>query len=167
MDTLIFCRGIRVFIFCERDQYSPHKKSLDFLIVSFNIIFYLFYGKDQNFGFFLGFSTNVLRIPVLLQFFASYFRCRWTPCPSRPLFHLLNHIFKYLFIYFQDDNLDSGYDLKQKLYKHWLDVYNISGGNDFHSSRQRLFFSLCEYSQSDFHKCLFSVTCQLCNISSI
>lgn len=72
----------------------------------------------------------------------------------------------YLFIYFQDVNPDSGYELKQKLYKHWLDVYNISGGNDFHSSRQRSFFSLCEYSQSDFHKCPVSL-CQLCNLSSI
>ncbi|XP_048433046.1 U3 small nucleolar RNA-associated protein 25, partial [Pyrus x bretschneideri] len=44
--------------------------------------------------------------------------------------------------YVQDDDPNSCYGLKQKLYKHWLDVYNRSGGNDFHSSRQRLFFSL-------------------------
>ncbi|XP_004296470.1 PREDICTED: digestive organ expansion factor homolog [Fragaria vesca subsp. vesca] len=42
----------------------------------------------------------------------------------------------------KDVNPDSSYDLKQKLYKHWLDVFNTSGGKDFHSSRQRLFFSL-------------------------
>ncbi|XP_068331370.1 protein NUCLEOLAR FACTOR 1-like [Pyrus communis] len=42
----------------------------------------------------------------------------------------------------KDDDPNSCYGLKQKLYKHWLDVYNRSGGNDFHSSRQRLFFSL-------------------------
>ncbi|KAL5549347.1 hypothetical protein UlMin_004578, partial [Ulmus minor] len=42
-----------------------------------------------------------------------------------------------------DDNDSAGYELKQKLYKHWLDVYKSSGGNNFHSSRQRYFFSLC------------------------
>ncbi|KAH1067897.1 hypothetical protein J1N35_032884 [Gossypium stocksii] len=43
----------------------------------------------------------------------------------------------------KDDDLSSNYGLKQKLYKHWLDVYKTSGGNDFHSSKQRWFFSLC------------------------
>ncbi|XP_068310723.1 protein NUCLEOLAR FACTOR 1-like isoform X2 [Pyrus communis] len=42
----------------------------------------------------------------------------------------------------KDDDPNSCYGLKQKLYKHWLDVYCKSGGNDFHSSRERLFFSL-------------------------
>ncbi|XP_050140404.1 protein NUCLEOLAR FACTOR 1 isoform X2 [Malus sylvestris] len=42
----------------------------------------------------------------------------------------------------KDDDPNSCYGLKQKLYKHWLDVYCRSGGNDFHSSRERLFFSL-------------------------
>ncbi|KAM1404576.1 hypothetical protein ACFX2I_013044 [Malus domestica] len=51
----------------------------------------------------------------------------------------------------KDDDPNSCYGLKQKLYKHWLDVYNRSGGNDFHSSRQRLFFSLCECAQFDLH----------------
>lgn len=37
----------------------------------------------------------------------------------------------------------SNYNLKQRLYEHWLDVYKTSGGTDFHSSRQRFFFSLC------------------------
>ncbi|RXH78673.1 hypothetical protein DVH24_002191 [Malus domestica] len=50
----------------------------------------------------------------------------------------------------KDDDPNSCYGLKQKLYKHWLDVYNRSGGNDFHSSRQRLFFSL-------FHEALLIV----------
>ncbi|XP_059634637.1 protein NUCLEOLAR FACTOR 1 isoform X2 [Cornus florida] len=39
--------------------------------------------------------------------------------------------------------VNSGYGLKPKLYKHWLDTYMASGGKDFHSSKQRLFFSLC------------------------
>ncbi|KAI3981667.1 hypothetical protein MKX01_020610 [Papaver californicum] len=37
----------------------------------------------------------------------------------------------------------SCYGLKPKLFKHWLDLYKTSRGNDFHSSRQRLFFTLC------------------------
>ncbi|TYH25407.1 hypothetical protein ES288_A03G166200v1 [Gossypium darwinii] len=41
-----------------------------------------------------------------------------------------------------DDDLSSNYGLKQKLYKHWLDVYKTSGGNDFHSFKQRWFFTL-------------------------
>ncbi|XVE98813.1 hypothetical protein REPUB_Repub03eG0141100 [Reevesia pubescens] len=45
--------------------------------------------------------------------------------------------------FLKDDDLGSNYVLKEKLYKHWLDVYKTSGGNDFHSSRQRWFFSLC------------------------
>ncbi|XP_021816013.1 U3 small nucleolar RNA-associated protein 25 isoform X1 [Prunus avium] len=44
--------------------------------------------------------------------------------------------------FIKDDNPNSGCGLKPKLYKHWLDAYNTSGGNNFHSSRQRLFFSL-------------------------
>ncbi|MBA0622071.1 hypothetical protein Godav_007640 [Gossypium davidsonii] len=47
--------------------------------------------------------------------------------------------------FLKDDDLSSNYGLKQKLYKHWLDVYKTSGGNDFHSSKQRWFFSLCDY----------------------
>ncbi|GAY36872.1 hypothetical protein CUMW_025090 [Citrus unshiu] len=39
--------------------------------------------------------------------------------------------------FLKDDNLYSDYGLKPKLYKHWLDIYNKSGGNDFHSSKQR------------------------------
>ncbi|XVE71860.1 hypothetical protein DITRI_Ditri10aG0185700 [Diplodiscus trichospermus] len=45
--------------------------------------------------------------------------------------------------FLKDNDLHSDYGLKQKLYKHWLDVCKRSGGNDFHSSRQRWFFSLC------------------------
>ncbi|XP_057976026.1 protein NUCLEOLAR FACTOR 1-like [Malania oleifera] len=45
--------------------------------------------------------------------------------------------------FLKDDNCDSDYGLKPKLSKHWLDVYEKSGGKDFHSSKQRLFFSLC------------------------
>ncbi|PIA60451.1 hypothetical protein AQUCO_00300155v1 [Aquilegia coerulea] len=45
--------------------------------------------------------------------------------------------------FLKDNNESSDCGLKLKLYKHWLDLYNSSGGNDFHSSRQRHFFSLC------------------------
>lgn len=45
--------------------------------------------------------------------------------------------------FLKDVNINSGYGLKQRLYKHWLDVYETSGRNDFHSSKERLFFSLC------------------------
>uniref|UniRef100_A0A7C8YSV0 U3 small nucleolar RNA-associated protein 25 n=1 Tax=Opuntia streptacantha TaxID=393608 RepID=A0A7C8YSV0_OPUST len=38
---------------------------------------------------------------------------------------------------------EAPYGLKQKLHKHWLEVYNSSGGNNFQSSKQRFFFSLC------------------------
>ncbi|KAK9090196.1 hypothetical protein Sjap_023373 [Stephania japonica] len=38
---------------------------------------------------------------------------------------------------------DSCYGLKLKLYNHWLDMYKKSGGNNFHSSRQKHFFVLC------------------------
>lgn len=40
-------------------------------------------------------------------------------------------------------NVNSDCGLKQRLYKHWLDVCRTSGNNDFHSSPQRFFFSLC------------------------
>ncbi|PHT50697.1 hypothetical protein CQW23_10444 [Capsicum baccatum] len=33
--------------------------------------------------------------------------------------------------------------LKPTLYKHWLGIYEKSGGADFDSSKQRLFFSIC------------------------
>ncbi|KAG5566397.1 hypothetical protein RHGRI_002094 [Rhododendron griersonianum] len=42
----------------------------------------------------------------------------------------------------KDVDLSSGYSLKLRLYKHWLHIYEASGGNDFHLSRQRNFFSL-------------------------
>ncbi|PON66128.1 Digestive organ expansion factor, predicted [Parasponia andersonii] len=42
-----------------------------------------------------------------------------------------------------DTNVNASYNIKLKLYKHWLDVYKTSGGKDFDSSRQRLFFTLC------------------------
>lgn len=45
----------------------------------------------------------------------------------------------------------SCYGLKPKLFKHWLDLYKTSGGNDFHSSRQRLFFTLCTNYRDIFH----------------
>ncbi|GAB4850653.1 hypothetical protein Ancab_029964 [Ancistrocladus abbreviatus] len=45
--------------------------------------------------------------------------------------------------FLKDVNSSSDYGLKLRLYKHWLDIYKTSGGKDFHSSRQRIFFSLC------------------------
>lgn len=45
---------------------------------------------------------------------------------------------------FSEDSASTApYDLKLKLYKHWLEVYNTSGGKKFQSSKQRFFFSLC------------------------
>ncbi|KAH7544699.1 hypothetical protein FEM48_Zijuj01G0013400 [Ziziphus jujuba var. spinosa] len=45
--------------------------------------------------------------------------------------------------FMKDVNSNAEYDLKSKLYKHWMDTYKKSGGSDFHSSKQRLFFTLC------------------------
>ncbi|EEF42005.1 conserved hypothetical protein [Ricinus communis] len=45
--------------------------------------------------------------------------------------------------FLKDINKNSSYGLKERLYKHWLDAYKKSRGNDFYSSKQRLFFSLC------------------------
>lgn len=45
--------------------------------------------------------------------------------------------------FLEDDDINSGYGLKPRLYKHWLDNYKATGGKDFHSSKQRSFFSLC------------------------
>ncbi|KAF5728220.1 U3 small nucleolar RNA-associated protein 25 [Tripterygium wilfordii] len=42
----------------------------------------------------------------------------------------------------QENSISTGYGLKQKLYKHWLDLYKTAGGDDFNSSKQRYFFSL-------------------------
>ncbi|KAL5760350.1 hypothetical protein ACOSQ2_019188 [Xanthoceras sorbifolium] len=44
--------------------------------------------------------------------------------------------------FLKDVDLNSDFGLKEKLYKHWLDIYKTSGGNDFHLSKQRWFFSL-------------------------
>ncbi|XP_023739619.1 protein NUCLEOLAR FACTOR 1 [Lactuca sativa] len=43
----------------------------------------------------------------------------------------------------EDSSMDSPYGLNPKLYDHWSNTYNASGGHDLHSSRQRSFFSLC------------------------
>ncbi|CAH9119873.1 unnamed protein product [Cuscuta epithymum] len=40
-------------------------------------------------------------------------------------------------------DMNSCHGLKPVLYKHWLDTYKESGGQDFHSSRQMSFFSMC------------------------
>lgn len=38
---------------------------------------------------------------------------------------------------------DTPYGLKPKLFKHWLQLYQKSGGKDFDSSKRRRFFSIC------------------------
>ncbi|CAH2037116.1 unnamed protein product [Thlaspi arvense] len=38
---------------------------------------------------------------------------------------------------------DATYGLKPKLFKHWLQLYEKSGGKDFESSKRRRFFSIC------------------------
>ncbi|CAA7398767.1 unnamed protein product [Spirodela intermedia] len=45
--------------------------------------------------------------------------------------------------FLKDVDSDKRYGLLPKLYNHWLKEYKAFGGNDFHSSRQRQFFSLC------------------------
>lgn len=44
--------------------------------------------------------------------------------------------------FIKDIDLHSGYVPKLRLYKHWLDIYKASGGDDFDSSKRRYFFSL-------------------------
>ncbi|KAL3513649.1 hypothetical protein ACH5RR_026366 [Cinchona calisaya] len=45
--------------------------------------------------------------------------------------------------FLKDVEMHEMYGLKPRLYKHWLDIYKGSGGNDFQSSKQRFFFSIC------------------------
>ncbi|XP_050228511.1 protein NUCLEOLAR FACTOR 1 [Mercurialis annua] len=54
--------------------------------------------------------------------------------------------------FLKDVNENFGYGLKEKLYKHWLETYEKSGGTDFCSSKQRFFFSICN-SYRDFLHC--------------
>ncbi|KAL6553242.1 hypothetical protein OROGR_007084 [Orobanche gracilis] len=42
-----------------------------------------------------------------------------------------------------DLDTDAYYGIKPRLYKHWLENYKASGGSDFHQSKQRSFFSIC------------------------
>ncbi|KAJ0984163.1 hypothetical protein J5N97_002519 [Dioscorea zingiberensis] len=46
---------------------------------------------------------------------------------------------------------DLCYGLKEKLFKHWLNIFRTPGAGDFHSSRQRFFFSLCNTYQDIMH----------------
>ncbi|KAH7671676.1 U3 small nucleolar RNA-associated protein 25 [Dioscorea alata] len=46
---------------------------------------------------------------------------------------------------------DLCYGLKEKLFKHWLNIFGTQGSGDFHSSKQRLFFSLCNSYQDIMH----------------
>ncbi|KAK4257709.1 hypothetical protein QN277_007266 [Acacia crassicarpa] len=43
----------------------------------------------------------------------------------------------------EDLDISSRDDLKPKLYQHWMDVYQKSGGKAVNSSLQKIFFSLC------------------------
>ncbi|PIN11545.1 hypothetical protein CDL12_15848 [Handroanthus impetiginosus] len=43
----------------------------------------------------------------------------------------------------KDLDTNSYYGLKPRLYKHWLECYKASGGNEFYQSKQRSFFSIC------------------------
>ncbi|KAJ8770512.1 hypothetical protein K2173_018003 [Erythroxylum novogranatense] len=45
--------------------------------------------------------------------------------------------------FLEKSHMDPGYGLKQSLYNYWLDIYKMAGGKNFHSSKQRYFFSLC------------------------
>ncbi|KAL3625173.1 hypothetical protein CASFOL_030627 [Castilleja foliolosa] len=47
------------------------------------------------------------------------------------------------YVYNKDLDVNVSYGLKPRLYKHWLENYKASGGSDFHQSKQRSFFSLC------------------------
>ncbi|XP_022879433.1 digestive organ expansion factor homolog isoform X2 [Olea europaea var. sylvestris] len=51
----------------------------------------------------------------------------------------------------EDLDLDSHYGLKPRLYKHWLEMYDASKGSEFHKSKQRLFFSICNSYQDIMH----------------
>lgn len=45
--------------------------------------------------------------------------------------------------FFDGVQSDAPYGLKPKLFKHWLQLYQKSGGKDFDSSKRRRFFSIC------------------------
>lgn len=45
--------------------------------------------------------------------------------------------------FLKEVDASSCFGLKPIMYKHWLDIYKESGSQDFHSSRQRSFFSIC------------------------
>ena len=62
------------------------------------------------------------------------------------------------FISLKDVNSNTGYDLKLKLYKHWLESQRESNGVDFHTSKKRLLFYMCNsyqdmmyYNKNPFH----------------
>ncbi|ESQ50816.1 hypothetical protein EUTSA_v10023137mg [Eutrema salsugineum] len=46
---------------------------------------------------------------------------------------------------------DATYGLKPKLFKHWLQLYDKSGGKDFNSSKRRRLFSICNSYQDILH----------------
>lgn len=51
----------------------------------------------------------------------------------------------------EDLDMDSHYGIKPRLYKHWLEMYDASKGSEFHKSKQRLFFSICNSYQDIMH----------------
>ncbi|KAF4381250.1 hypothetical protein G4B88_009578 [Cannabis sativa] len=50
-----------------------------------------------------------------------------------------------------DTNVHVDYDMKLKLYKHWLDIYKTSGKNDFHSSKQRFYRDILHCNKKPFY----------------
>ncbi|XP_073290423.1 protein NUCLEOLAR FACTOR 1 isoform X2 [Primulina huaijiensis] len=43
----------------------------------------------------------------------------------------------------KDLDMTSYYSLKTKLYKNWMEIFKASGSSEFHQSKQKMFFSLC------------------------
>ncbi|XP_073152181.1 protein NUCLEOLAR FACTOR 1 isoform X2 [Henckelia pumila] len=43
----------------------------------------------------------------------------------------------------KDLDMTSFYGLKTKLYKNWMEIFEASGSSEFHQSKQKMFFSLC------------------------
>ena len=85
-------------------------------------------------------------------------------------------------LFMQDIDMNEMCGLKPRLYKHWVGVYQGSGGTDFQSSEQRFFFSICKWSNKlghtflplkllmllminsgdGFHQCDVELNCSIC-----
>ena len=64
--------------------------------------------------------------------------------PTRKLLFIVCLYIFFFSSFFQDADVKDCRDMVPKLYKHWLDLYKTSGGDDFHSSKQNYFFTLCK-----------------------